>query len=64
MNETKIKKDENTPHLASETYSIVSMFSGCGGMDLGFRGDFTFLGKHYARLPFAIVWANEINVAA
>ena len=23
-------------------YSVVSMFSGCGGMDLGFHGDFTF----------------------
>lgn len=33
-------------------------------MDLGFRGDFTFLNKHYVRLPFTIVWANEINAAA
>lgn len=48
----------------SAPYTVVSMFSGCGGMDLGFRGDFTFLGKHYARLPFNIVWANEINAAA
>ncbi|PDW01499.1 hypothetical protein CJ255_18830, partial [Candidatus Viridilinea mediisalina] len=64
MNETKIETDQYTHHFAPETYSIVSMFSGCGGMDLGFRGNFTFLGKHYARLPFAIVWANEINVAA
>jgi DNA (cytosine-5)-methyltransferase 1 len=40
------------------------MFSGCGGMDLGFRGGFTFLGKSYERLPFNIIWANEINESA
>ncbi len=45
-------------------YSVVSMFSGCGGMDLGFRGDFTFLGKKYEKNPFEIVWANDINPAA
>jgi DNA (cytosine-5)-methyltransferase 1 len=33
-------------------------------MDLGFRGGFTFLGKEYARLPFDIFWANDINPAA
>ena len=45
-------------------YSVVSLFSGCGGMDLGFRGGFTFLGKKYSRHPFELVWANEINEAA
>ncbi len=45
-------------------YSIVSLFSGCGGLDLGFRGGFTSLGVKYARNPFDIVWANEINKAA
>lgn len=45
-------------------FSVVSLFSGCGGMDLGFRGDFTIFGRHYAKNPFYISWANEINVAA
>lgn len=45
-------------------YSIVSLFSGCGGLDLGFRGGFSFLGKEYKRHPFEIIWANEINKAA
>lgn len=31
-------------------YKVVSLFSGCGGMDLGFIG-----GKH----NFEIVWAND-----
>lgn len=44
--------------------TIVSMFSGCGGMDLGFLGDFNFLGKKYKKNQFEIIWANEINTAA
>src|SRR5687768_14932227 len=45
-------------------YSVVSMFSGCGGMDLGFRGGFSVFGRNYGQLPFDIIWANEINAAA
>jgi DNA (cytosine-5)-methyltransferase 1 len=45
-------------------FTVISMFSGCGGMDLGFRGGFEFLGTHYERLPFRVIWANEINEAA
>lgn len=45
-------------------FSVISLFSGCGGMDLGFRGGFEFLGKKYPRLPFNIIWANDINEAA
>ena len=44
--------------------SVASMFSGCGGMDLGFRGGFNFLGHRYIRNNFDIVWANEINADA
>jgi DNA (cytosine-5)-methyltransferase 1 len=44
--------------------TVVSMFAGCGGMDLGFVGGFDFLGKHYERTNFDIIWANEINTAA
>ncbi len=44
-----------------DKYSVVSMFSGCGGMDLGFLGDFKSNGKYYESHPFEIIWANEIN---
>ncbi|GGZ01224.1 DNA cytosine methyltransferase [Shewanella fodinae] len=44
--------------------TVVSLFSGCGGMDLGFEGGFEFLNKKYAKHPFKIIWANEINEAA
>jgi DNA (cytosine-5)-methyltransferase 1 len=33
-------------------------------MDLGFHGDFTFLGRKYDALPFDVIWANELNPAA
>lgn len=41
--------------------SVVSLFSGCGGLDLGFRGGFEFLGTQYGEHPFDIVWANDVN---
>ncbi|WP_243047995.1 DNA cytosine methyltransferase [Dyella sp. RRB7] len=48
----------------AKSFTVVSLFSGCGGMDLGFKGGFSFLGNSYAQLPFSIVWANELNPAA
>ena len=47
-----------------EQFSVISMFAGCGGMDLGFHGDFEVFGRRYPRLPFHIIWANELNKAA
>lgn len=44
----------------SKKYNVVSLFSGCGGMDLGFKGGFTFLGKKYDENPFDIIFANDI----
>ncbi len=45
-------------------YKVVSLFSGCGGLDLGIEGDFYYLGKHYEKNPFEIIWANDINQKA
>jgi DNA (cytosine-5)-methyltransferase 1 len=45
-------------------FSVVSMFSGCGGMDLGFRGGFEVFGRRYRSLPFQVGWANDLNVEA
>jgi DNA (cytosine-5)-methyltransferase 1 len=44
--------------------TVVSLFAGCGGMDLGFVGGFDFLGASYPKTGFEIIWANEINPAA
>lgn len=35
------------------------MFCGCGGMDLGVVGGFSFLGKEYKENPFEIVYAVD-----
>lgn len=43
---------------------IVSLFSGCGGGDLGAQGNFIFLNKKYSRLPTKIIFANDNNLAA
>ena len=49
---------------ARQLFTVASLFSGCGGMDLGFTGGFEFLSQSYERLPFRVVWANDINDAA
>lgn len=41
------------------SYSVVSYFCGCGGLDLGFRGDFRYHDEDYARLPFSIKAAYD-----
>lgn len=38
---------------------VMSMFSGCGGLDLGFLGGFSYLGDHYGALPFNILQAID-----
>ena len=45
-------------------YTVVSLFSGCGGLDLGVVGGFSYLGKYYGKNPFDIIWANDINERA
>ncbi|MCT7581444.1 DNA cytosine methyltransferase [Aliarcobacter butzleri] len=37
----------------------ISLFCGCGGMDLGLIGGFTFLNQQYGRLPFDIECAID-----
>jgi len=49
---------------SSKVFRVVSLFSGCGGMDLGFKGGFEFLGKDFPSHPFEVVWANDIDAAA
>lgn len=40
---------------------VMSMFCGCGGLDLGFLGGFSYLGKAYEALPFNIVQAVDFD---
>lgn len=45
--------------------TVVSLFSGCGGMDLGLIGGFeVFAGRHkkkFVENPFKVIWANDID---
>lgn len=53
-----------SPRKLTKPLKTISLFSGCGGMDLGFKGGFKFLGRQYEKLPYEIVWANDISEAA
>lgn len=44
-----------------DAITVISLFSGCGGMDIGFLGGFKFLGETYAPLPYRIVDAIDID---
>lgn len=47
-----------------QDFKVVSLFSGCGGLDLGIEGGFNYLNKYYRKNPFKIIWANDINEKA
>lgn len=50
--------NENVKH------SIVSFFCGCGGLDLGFLGGFTYRRRKVAPLPFKILRAYDFSERA
>jgi len=48
----------------NKKHKVISLFAGCGGLDLGFRGGFSYMGTYYDENPFEIVYANDINEQA
>lgn len=46
---------------SDERITAVSMFAGCGGLDLGVLGGFEFHDRHYETLPFDVVAAYDID---
>jgi len=46
--------------VSNNLLTVASLFSGCGGMDLGFRGDFEVFNRYYEKNNFEIVFANDI----
>lgn len=62
----KYRKEEiiKLMNKAPKKLRVVSLFAGCGGLDLGFRGDFNFLGKYYPDHNYEIVYANDLIDAA
>ena len=53
-----------TEKKETKTLKVVSLFSGCGGLDLGFTGGFAFRNRFYKKNNFRIVFANDIDQAA
>lgn len=45
---------------SNKKINVMSLFSGCGGLDLGFKGGFFYLNQYYGQNPYNIIWANEI----
>lgn len=45
----------------NKDYKVASLFSGCGGLDLGFVGGFKHFGYKVPSQPFKIVFANDID---
>lgn len=54
----------NATASAKKIYKVVSLFSGCGGLDLGFTGGFSFRDRHFEKNKFKIEFANDIDPAA
>lgn len=44
--------------------NVISLFAGGGLMDLGFIGNFTFLGKHYPPTGLRVIWACDFEKTA
>ena len=60
-----IKSDKQIMTTKStKEYSLVSLFAGCGGLDLGFRGDFKVFGKKFSKRNFDLSWANDFDKSA
>lgn len=50
--------------MAKKILKIASLFSGCGGLDLGFTGGFNFNGQNFKKLPTKVVFANDFDIDA
>ncbi len=55
---------QNKSANKNKTFKIVSLFSGCGGLDLGFSGNFDFRDRHFDKTKFKIEYSNDIDPAA
>lgn len=57
----------NVNGSGTDKWKVISLFSGCGGMDLGFEGGFSYLEEYYPvshdlneTKEFEVVFANDI----
>jgi DNA (cytosine-5)-methyltransferase 1 len=45
--------------VENQPITVLSMFSGIGGLDMGFSGGFSYMSKHYEPMGFNILAAYE-----
>ena len=68
LKDNRKNQDIAHPNMMGSQYpngsSVMSMFCGCGGLDLGFLGGFRYLGEKYCALPFNIIKAIDIDERA
>lgn len=57
-------KIERKNKIEKKALKVVSLFSGCGGLDLGFAGGFTFRNRDFKKNNCKIEFANDIDPAA
>lgn len=48
----------------TQEIKLVSLFSGCGGLDLGFIGGFRFRDQEYPKTKFKVVLSNDFDTSA
>lgn len=73
-NKREDKKRHNTNKLKASrrvvikdnpnAFRVVSYFAGCGGLDLGFMGGFTYRGSRVKNQPFRVVAAYDVDKRA
>ncbi len=61
---TELPTTSNRKTSSVQTWPVCSLFAGCGGLDLGFKGGFTFKDEEYTESSFIINAAYEISPQA
>jgi DNA (cytosine-5)-methyltransferase 1 len=64
LKSSRKNKKQTNGIVFQKQFSVVSLFSGCGGLDLGFIGDFKFRQFDFPANDFEVVFSNDIDSAA
>lgn len=64
MSQTKLIKSLDKKKSNIKALRVVSLFSGCGGLDLGFIGGFSYRDKSFAKTGFKLIFANDFDADA
>lgn len=56
--------EEKTIKIKTKEVKLFSLFTGCGGLDLGFVGGFKFRNNEYKKTKFKVVFSNDCDTTA